>query len=886
MGKLDTLRELVEGLPRRGGTPALLAFGESGVERLSYSGLHDNARALAAGLSRSGVGTRDHVAFLVPAGIPAVSAFLGAILAGATVVPLDAQLGGDALANALRDCEPRFVFADRAGAERLEGLDLGGAEPRVALVDGDGADERHWRRLLVDDAAWEPPGVRAEDGAVLFYTSGTTGAPKGVPLTHGNLAYQINALLESGLISPDDRVLLPLPLHHVYPFVVGMLAPLAAGLPVVLPHALTGPQVLRAIRKGEASLVIGVPRLYGAVYAGIEGRVASGGRVPAWLFRAAMGASVRMGKGGLRPGKLLFAPLRARIGPRLRVLAAGGAPLDARLAERLEALGWRVAIGYGLTETSPILTIKRPDGRKLGSVGAPIPGVRLRVDRNAMPDGAGDGGEGEILARGPGVFAGYRNRPEETEAAFTDGWFRTGDLGYLDDEGHLYVTGRASTLIVTESGKNVQPEEVEEAYAASPAISEVGVLQRGGKLVAVIVPEAGGSGGSRAGIREAVKEVSRSLPSYKRLGDFAVSREPLARTQLGKIRRHLLEEHYDRAKGGDEGAPAGPVEPEGADREMLDDPKTAEVWELIVRRFPNERISFDTSPQLDLGVDSMAWVELSLEIRRRTGVELTEEAIGRIETVRDLLREVREGDAAPSGASPLDEPLHFLNAEQRRYLEPLPPVARAASLGLYWANRAFTRLFFRLEARGLKGLPSGEQLVFAPNHTSYLDGFLVAGSLDLRRLRATHFAGGKGPAFGNLLTSTVSRLAQGIPIEDPARAGATSLAFGSAALANGKSLVWFPEGRRSPDGRLLDLKPGLGLILDRRRSAKVVPVAIRGAHEAMPLGSFLIRPRKITVTFGNPVAVDELEAEGAGETPPERITNALRNRIAGLLKTS
>jgi long-chain acyl-CoA synthetase len=282
---------------------------------------------------------------------------------------------------------------------------------------------------------------------------------------------------------------------------------------------------------------------------------------------------------GLRIGEPLLRPVRNRLGPNLRVLASGGAALDPELAWKLESLGWRVAVGYGLTETSPILTLNPPDGKKLESAGRPIPGVEVRVDPSAVPDESEGGGErresrtdepgeeGEILARGPNVFAGYRNMPKETAELLTDdGWYRTGDLGYLDDDGYLYLTGRASTLIVTEGGKNIQPEEVEEIYEAHPVIREIGVLQKDGRLVAVIVPDPGEvrqreDGDVEEAIREAVQEKAKRLPSYQRLSDHAITREPLEYTQLGKLRRHLLENRYDRAKEGEqegEGV-AGPI---------------------------------------------------------------------------------------------------------------------------------------------------------------------------------------------------------------------------------------------------------------------------------------------------------------------------------------
>src|SRR5215210_4552090 len=832
-GEVRTLRSVVDGLSAQGGRPALVEFGTEGAEVWSYGELADRVRRLAGGLLGAGVKRGDPVALFAANRMEWVVACLAVISAGGVVVPLDAQLGDQVLGHALADSGARRVFTTTDQVGRLENVDDG---LRTILLDVGEDDGRSWRCLLTDEDVDLPP-VEPGDGAALFYTSGTTGAAKGVPLSHANLVFQIESLLGTDLVSKEDRVLLPLPLHHVYPFVMGILTPLAAGLPVIMPQSLTGPQLVRALREGEATLMVGVPRLYGALYSGIEERVRSGGRLAATLFSGGVGLCVGLRRlTGLDAGRLALLPLRRRFGPRLRVLASGGAALDPGLAAKLEGLGWRVAVGYGLTETAPLLTLNPPDGRKLGSVGRPVPGVEIRIDHSAVPEGGVRAGtprrEGEILARGPNVFSGYRNRPEETSKVFDDGgWFRTGDLGYFDDEGYLYVTGRASTLIVTSGGKNVQPEDVEAAYSESPVVGEIGVLQKDNRLVAVIVPEQSEiqnrPGDAEGPIREAVEGGARRLPSYQRLSDYAVTREPLEYTQLGKLRRHLLAERYDRAKAGDEGEAPGPIpfeEMSGEDRALLEDDAAREVWELLARRYPHRRLTPNTSPQLDLGVDSMEWMNLTMEIGESAGVELDEEAIARVETVRDLLREATEAGEAVPGASPVERPEETLDETQKRRLEPLSPAESAASRGMFALNRVLMRGPFRLRVRGLENLPRSGPFVLAPNHVSYLDSFALAAALDDGRLRETYWAGWVGAAFGNPVTRLVSRLARVVPI-DPARTGTSSLAFGAAVLGRGKNLVWFPEGERSWTGDLGPFKRGLGVLLEHYR-VPVVPVFV------------------------------------------------------------
>jgi long-chain acyl-CoA synthetase len=888
-GEVRTLESVVGGLAEQDRRPALVEFGMEGVEVWSYGELASRVRRLAGGLLGAGVERGDPVALFAANGREWVVACLAVISAGAVVVPLDAQLGDHALGHALADSGARHVFTTTDQVGRLENADAG---LRVILLDIGEDDGRSWRCLLTDEDVDLPP-VDPGDDAALFYTSGTTGAAKGVPLSHSNLVFQIESLLGADLVSEEDRVLLPLPLHHVYPFVMGMLTPLAAGLPIIMPQSLTGPQLVRALGEGEATLIVGVPRLYGVLYSGIEDRVRSGGRLAAALFEGGVGLCVGLRRlTGLDAGRLALRPLRKRFGPRLRVLASGGAALDPDLAAKLEGLGWRVAVGYGLTETAPLLTLNPPDGRKLGSVGRPVSGVEIRLDPTSVPEGEDRTGtsrrEGEILARGPNVFSGYRNRPEETNKVFDeDGWFRTGDLGYFDDDGYLYITGRASTLIVTSGGKNVQPEAVEGGYLESPAIREIGVLQKDGRLVAVIVPEMEEirhHSDIRGAIREAVEEGSKRLPSYQRISDYAISREGLEYTRLGKLRRHVLEERYERARRGGESqdeTAVGPVAPEeisDADRALLEDPAAMSVWKLLAERYSDMRLAPETSPQLDLDIDSLGWVNLTLEIGEKTGVELDEAAIERIDSVRGLLREVASGAGAPTHHGSLFEsPEEVIDEQQRRWLKPLDPTRAAAARGMFFLNRMMMRGLFRLRVEGIENLPDEGPFIIAPNHVSYLDAFAVAATLDHDVLRRTYWAGWTGAAFGNPLTRFVSRLGQVVPV-DPGHAGLSSLAFGAAVLGRKQNLVWFAEGERSPTGSLQSFKPGVGMLLDHY-PVPVVPAFIRGTYEAMPRGSFLHRLEKLTVTFGEPVDPVGLDE---GSRSQEQIVAVLHERVAEL----
>src|SRR5438477_8380672 len=281
MSSERTLQSVVDSLGEHGGKMALTVFGKKDRHHWSFQKLAACVRSFANGLVKEGFKRGDTVILFAENSPEWIVTALGIIRAGMVTVPLDVQLGDETLVHTLQDSGARAIITTRKRVERLEKLDLK-EKPKLILLDAgkDDPPEADWERFLQNEKR-DLPTVSRDDEAVLFYTSGTTGPPKGVPLSHGNIASQLESIVEMGVMTGKDRVLLPLPLHHVYPFVVGMLAPLNLGLPLILPFSLSGQQLLRALREAKVSTIVGVPRLYSALYSGIQTRVEASG----WMAR-------------------------------------------------------------------------------------------------------------------------------------------------------------------------------------------------------------------------------------------------------------------------------------------------------------------------------------------------------------------------------------------------------------------------------------------------------------------------------------------------------------------------------------------------------------------------------------------------------------------------
>ncbi|HKK18122.1 MAG TPA: AMP-binding protein, partial [Opitutales bacterium] len=867
-------------------------------ESMTFAELASRSGQLAHGLRRSIDGDSEEdaapIALLAPTSPEAIVAALAVLRAGRRIVPIDTQLPDDDLAGILDDCQPGIVLTSKRLAKRLKRLDCESELPDCYALDDESDEAESWECLFGDENTEvskldpEPDSI-----AVIFYTSGTTGRPKGVPLSHRNLCFQLEAVVRSGLIEGEERILLPLPLHHVYPFVIGLLAPLALGQPVVLPEGFIGSSLARALREGKPSVTIGVPRLYQAFYQALRDRL---GQVPGGerCFDGVLSLSAFVGRCGLPLGRWIFGPLRRKAAPDLRLLASGGSPLDPDLARKLTTLGWEVAIGYGLTETSPLLTLKLPGKGPLESVGRAIEGVELKTDPEALPEGeSGDSGRGELLAKGPNVFSGYHGREDDEDEIFTgDGFYRTGDIARIDEADYVFIEGRISTRIALQGGENVDPEDLEEAYTEVEDVEEIGILEDEGKLAALVVPtdesvSEHGSDGAKERIRDALERRGESLASYQRLARVEFSSRSLDRTRLGKLRRRELESAYQSARSGGadgEKETAEPLEPgewSTEDRALLDEEVARKLWDLLCKRYPNEPLAPDAHLEMDLGIDSMEWVELSVRIESELGQRVDEELIGRVSRVRDLLEAISEGEATPveeEAGAPLEDPVSVLDEKDRSLVAPRGPVRHVVTFGAYCIMRFWLRCTLRFQTHGQERIPEPPFLL-VPNHVSYLDAPCLSLSVPRKQAERFFWAGGINIMFANPFMRALSRLAQVVPV-DARRSPRRSLAFVSHLLDEGHPLVWFPEGRVSEDGDLQPFQPGVGVLL-KQRDVPVVPVYLKGTRKALPPGKKWPRRARIKVRFGEPCRVGDL-VDDAEEADAKEIAKALQDRVAGL----
>jgi len=858
-----TLQTFVRELASRGEKPCLIAVNGDTARTLSCVKVAADATAFAWGLHDRGVRVGETVGIMAPNGPDWVVARLGLGLTGAVVYAFDDLFNNAELKIALEEVKLHRVVTSPSHVAALHEIDP--TLDLIVLADEAPEGAVSWLSLYAHRTDALPP-FDASAPALLVNTSGTTGRPKLFELTSDHLWANVGSLMKTGAINPGERILLPLPLHHVYPFTIGILTVLSFRGVVVFPEEVAGPQILKALALANVTAVIGVPRLYTALVSGMRSKIDASGAVGAAVVKSLLSLSIWSRKQlGINAGRVLMASVRKRLGPNLRMAVSGGALLAPDVLWTLVGLGLTVRTGWGLAETASIFTGNLPGNLRYESEGRTFcPESEIRI---AATEGAR---EGEIQIRGPSVFARYTNNDQANKDSFTeDGWFRTGDVGYLDKDGFLFVTGRIKEILVLGGGKKVHPDDLEKDYA-SPYFKELAILEHQGALVALVLPDeeairASVSPRIDEAVRVALQEAAFNLPSYERLAGFRIVREPLPKTRLMKFQRFKLPAIYAAAETGV--ARAAPAELTAEDKALLASEPAGTIFNILKTRYPGKPVHLDASPLLDLGIDSLEWVGLALVIEQQAGVHLDESVAGEATTIRDLLARL-SGSASVVRAD--------YSAAIAKWLQPAPRWARLVVNGLIGFNAVAAPALFSLKVKGLENLPPVGPYVIVPNHESDIDPMLLGAALGTRRQKNVYWAADATRLFSVKWAHPLYRAARMFPADDR-RAGET-LAVGAEVLRRGGQLVWFPESWRSPDGKLQRFLPGIGRLLIEA-GVPAVPVHIEGAFEAMPRTRKLPRLSPVQVTFGRPLAPEDYMDDPES---PQSVANRLREAVAAL----
>jgi long-chain acyl-CoA synthetase len=872
----DDFRAIASRIP---GSVAVEYCHRAGIDQITFGELASLSERAASTLACLGLGAGDRCAILAENHYRWFAAYLGILRLGAVAVPLDTAYSAAQVRTVIRDSNARVIVASTryvdAARAAVDGLT---PSPHVLLLAGAAPGIRD---LVPPDEGEAAPALSAcpateADAAVMLYTSGTTSDPKGVVLTHGNLRAERAGAF--GVIKVDERdaILAILPLFHALAQIANLLLPLTTGARVVFLETVNSAEMMRAFRERRITAFCVVPQFYYLLHQRISERVAASGVAARVAFRTLVTLNTWLRSyARVNLGRVLFRQAHDAVGGRMRIMVCGGSRFDPKVGRDLFGIGFNVVQAYGLTECSGAATATRIGDPHVDTVGLPLDGVEVRIAPEPERLLEREYQDGEVLIRGPIVMAGYHNRPDVNAVALAGGWLHTGDLGYLDRGGRLVITGRKKELIVLASGKNIYPEEIEAHYATSPFIKELCVLgvalpdePSAERLHAVVVPDLDVMRERRIVnfreiIRFDIESLSLSLPHHKRVLSFDVWMDDLPRTTTRKLKRHEIEHLYREKQARTHEADEAEDWPE-SDQVWAADAEVARILAIIRAAAPHgAAIRPESNLELDLGLDSMERVELLSKLEHEFGVDVPDDVAHEILTVRNLVDAI-DPAAAVSGAAPapaVDPWARVLSVDESdpalaSILRPKPVFSRVAHAVVRMVH-LLARLLLGLRVEGREYLPAEGTYVLSPNHQSYLDAFLLVGTLPYRTFRRLFFVGAS-EYFETPFMRKLAELMNVVPV-DPDANLLRAMQAGAFGLRRGLILALFPEGERSPDGTPRRFKKGAA-ITALQSQVPIVPVALHGLFEIWPRGSGLrwgaLLPwsrTRCTVRFGRPI---------------------------------
>ena len=754
------------------------------------------------------------------------------------VVPVDASSTVEDVTYVVEDCKPACIWASYKRAEiAIAAVKAAGADIPVHIIeDYEHADIRGCDRAdVVADS---------NDVALIMYTSGTTGSPKGVMLSFGNCMANINSVaFEVPIFSSFRRTLILLPLHHILPLMGTLMAPMIIGGGVAISPSMSGPDIMATMQKGKVAIFIGVPRLWQTLITAILYKIKS-----KWITKVLYNMCRKLQWRWL--SRTIFSSVRKKMGGNITYCVSGGAALDREIAVAMKTIGLDLLEGYGMTECAPIIAFTRPDDIIPGSVGKPLPSDKVEI-RN-----------GEIFVKGPNIMLGYYNRPEETrEVLDSDGWLRTGDLGTFDDHGRLYITGRSKELIVLPNGKNVQPYEIEfkiEHY--DQYVKEAAVVQDGQLLRAIIVPQPAWAADlsdeevEETLKREVLEPYNLTVVNYKKLMSLFVYRGDLPRTKLDKLQRFKLTEIINA------GVHTAPKEKQYVEPAF----EEYRVIKQYIRQEKKCAVRPTDHLETDLAFDSLDKIGLQGFIEQTFGMELP---LDRMTTFRNITELAEYVSDYKTRIEFEKTDWHSILQESSANVK-LPGTSYLGVLITKFCRWAFKH-YFNFKMIGRENIPANGPFILAANHESYLDGMFVMSAVPNKLIRHTYFVAKEKHVTRPATVYLASKLNVIVLHMSNLK---TSIQQLGEVLKRGESIIIFPEGTRTETGKLGEFKKTFA-ILSVELGVPVIPVTIDGAYEAMPKHQKMPSCGNVSVTIHKPILPAGLDYDQLCDSTKNAVEN-------------
>lgn len=843
--------------------PALQVRRKSRWIRYTYREALQASGTIMTRISEQGLEAGDCVAICGESSPEWALTYLAIMRAGMTAVPLDPQTPPEDAWEAARFAGAKLLCAGSSTyqniAQKRSDGDVRLIEMGNPFIPAPGASR---------DLAPEP--VRVDDTSVasILFTSGTTVAPKAVQLTHRNFIANAAALVKTHRIYPTDEFLSVLPMYHAFEFTGGFMVPMTCGATITYVDQLKGSEITTAINATGTTVMLVVPRLLQMFHDSIQGKIAVRGLVGRTLYKTVRLFSELTGR---KYARKLFSKIHEGFGGRLRMFVSGGSRLDPELLDEFDAWGFAVYEGYGMTETSPVLAVNPTGGIKAGSVGRALPNVEIEIRNKNLEN------LGEVWVSGPNVMTGYLDNPEATSDVLVDGWLRTGDLGRIDEDGYLHLTGRSKDLIITSAGKNVYPDEVEHRYKDLPYTKELCVLAMpstdglGDAVHAVVVVDPGSApeldrSSLQREIRLAAAVIAESLPDHQRIAAMHFWEEDLPKTSTlkakrGAIKNILQDEVSASGMAGDEDEIGSSSTVTSRDEMQVEKIWGWEALRSILAGQSSkqaEAIRPSMNLLLDMGIDSIGKIDVIGQVEACFNMKVTNQQASTVARVADLIAII--GDRKPTSAARRDPSTwqrRITISDRTPALDgKLPSILRPVRWTLRGGVGTFMHTYVRVRAVARENIPKTGGFILAPNHSSHLDSPSVLTAVG--GLRRVWVAGAEDYFFSSAFRRFLfGKVLDTIPF-DRKSDGLAGLQRCAETLHHGDGLLLFPEGTRSISGRLGPFKVGTA-VLAIERGVPIVPVHIHRAYDLFRKGQRVVRPGVVTVSFGKPIHPPECD---------------------------